>query len=95
MLFVFEQPGRFTFWMFEMQFPLDLVWISAGCAVVDLTQNAPPPQPGQSPGDLPRYQPAEPVQYVLEVNAGVIESAGIAVGDPVAFEGDLAGVYGC
>jgi uncharacterized protein len=95
MLFVFENPGVYTFWMIEMQFPLDFVWIGADCAVVDLTEDAPPPQPGQSPGDLPRYRPAASVQYVLEINAGEIESAGIVAGDAVAFRGELAGNYGC
>jgi uncharacterized protein len=93
MLFVYEQPGIYAFWMIDMQFPLDFVWIGAGCAVVDLTPNVPPPQPGQSPGDLPRYRPAEPVRYVLEINAGDIALAGIRVGDAVVFEEVPAG--GC
>ena len=95
MLFVFEEPGIYTFWMIEMQFPLDFVWISADCTVAELTKDVPPQQPGQSPGDLPRYRPAAPVQYVLEINAGEIEAAGVSAGDAVVFEGDLAGKYGC
>ena len=95
MLFVFDEPGIHSFWMIEMRFPLDFVWIGADCTVVDLTEDVPPPQPGQSPGDMPRYRPAAPVRYVLEINAGEIESAGIAAGDAVTFEGDLAGNYGC
>ncbi len=95
MLFVFEEPGVYPFWMIEMQFPLDFVWIGADCTVVDLTENVPLPQAGENPGDLPRYRPAAPVQYVLEINAGEIESAGIDAGDAVAFGGDLVGNYGC
>jgi hypothetical protein len=95
MLFVFEQPGTYTFWMIEMQFPLDFVWIGADCTVLDLMENVPPQQPGQSPDDLPRYRPAAPAQYVLEINAGEIQTAGISTGGGVAFEGDLAGLYGC
>jgi uncharacterized protein len=93
MIFVYEQPGIYAFWMIDMQFPLDFVWIGAGCAVVDVTPNVPPPQPGQSPGDLPRYRPTEPVRYVLEINAGDIALAGIQVGDAVVFEEVPAG--GC
>jgi uncharacterized membrane protein (UPF0127 family) len=95
MLFVFEEPGIYPFWMIEMQFPLDFVWIGSGCTVVDLTENVPSPQPGEDSGDLPRYRPAAEVQYVLEINAGEIESAGISTGDAVVFKGDLAGNYGC
>ena len=95
MLFVYTQEGRHSFWMIDMNFPLDLVWISAQCTVIEITSNVPPPAPGQTSAELPRYVPETPVQYVLEVNAGDMESAGIQVGDPVAFTGSLTGLYGC
>jgi len=86
MLFVHNDERQRTFWMRGMRFPLDFVWISAGRRVVDLTENVPPPAPGTADADLPTYHPDVPVQYVLEVNAGVVAEAGIAVGDAVAFE---------
>lgn len=95
MLFVFDSEGVFHFWMREMQIPLDFVWISSGCTAADLTADVPPPEPDTSPQDLPRYQPSMPVQYVLEINAGVIASEGISEGDPVVFGGTLEGEYGC
>ena len=70
MLFVFENEAKWTFWMKEMLFPLDMLWIDAGCTVVDITENAPKPEPGQTLGDLPRFFPKTLAQYVLEVNAG-------------------------
>ena len=42
MLFIFENEGTFSFWMKEMHFPLDIVWIGADCTVVDVTLGAPP-----------------------------------------------------
>ena len=95
MLFVYQQESRYRFWMREMRFPLDIVWIGAGCAVVDLTLDAPPPETGQTLEQLPRFSPGDPVQYVLEINAGESASGGIGIGDPVEFAGDLAGRYGC
>jgi uncharacterized membrane protein (UPF0127 family) len=95
MLFIFGTEDLYSFWMKDMRFPLDLVWISAECAVVDITEDAPPPAPGQTTADLPTYRPSEPAQYVLEINAGEAESAGIRPGDPVEFAGSLAGTYGC
>jgi uncharacterized membrane protein (UPF0127 family) len=95
MLFIFETADQYSFWMKDMRFPLDLVWLSADCVVVDITKGAPPPEPGQGLADLPTYRPAEPAQYVLEINAGEAESAGIRIGDPVEFGEGLAGVYGC
>ena len=34
MLFVFEQAGSYAFWMKDMRFPLDMVWIDAQCLQV-------------------------------------------------------------
>lgn len=42
MLFVFAQPAQHQFWMKDMKFPLDFVWINQG-QVVDLAQNIPAP----------------------------------------------------
>ena len=95
MLFVFRQPGRYSFWMRNMHFPLDMLWIDAECTVVDVSLNAPPPEPGQAMDRLPLYTPAVPVQYVLEVNAGEAAAKGITEGASVEFAGSLDGRFGC
>ncbi|MSQ07049.1 MAG: DUF192 domain-containing protein [Dehalococcoidia bacterium] len=95
MLFIFEKEGAYGFWMKEMQFPLDLVWISSQCAVVDVTLGAPPPAPGQPQSELPIYTPKAPVLYVLEINAGEAAPTGIAPGKRLALTGSLVGQYGC
>jgi uncharacterized protein len=87
MLFIFGSESRHSFWMKDMRFPLDMVWISAEYAVVDITEDVPPPDPGQTTSDLPTYMPAEPAQYVLEINAGEAGSADIRIGDMVEFGG--------
>ncbi len=95
MLFVFENEAKWTFWMKEMLFPLDMLWIDAGCTVVDITENALKPEPGQALQDLPRYFPKTLAQYVLEVNSGTAEQTGISVGDQITFAGSLDGRFGC
>ncbi len=95
MLFIYEQQSRFRFWMRNMHFPLDMVWIGSDCTVADVTLNAPAPDPGQTLNQLPRYSPASPALYVLEINAGEAPAKGIEAGVEVAFTGDLAGRYGC
>lgn len=95
MLFVFDFESRVAFWMPEMHFPLDFVWIASDCLVADITQDVPPPLPETELSDLPRYQPSVPVRFVLEINAGEVAAAGIARGDPVGFAGSLEGLYGC
>lgn len=74
MLFVFQDnaPG---FWMKDMKFPLDFIWINAGGEIVEILPNI-------DPSTYPQvYEPLEPVKYVLEVNAGAAEANGLAVGD--------------
>ena len=93
MLFIFESEGLHSFCMEDMRFPLDFVWISARCTVAAITPNVPPPAPGKV--NLPTYSPATPVQYVLEINSGEAESAGISLGGPVKYNGGLARRYGC
>ena len=94
MLFVWNQESRRSFWMPDMNFPLDLVWLNGDCAVVQITAAAPPQAPGQSRADLPRYT-VDGVQYVLEINAGEAAQHGIKVGDRAKFQGGLAVEYGC
>ncbi len=93
MLFVYDSPKGVVFWMKNMHFPLDILWIGADCTLVDFSRNVPPPAPGTENSDLERYRPGADIQYVLEVNAGA--AAGMQVGNPVDFGGAIAGEYGC
>jgi uncharacterized membrane protein (UPF0127 family) len=73
-------PSPTPFWMKDMKFNLDFIWIAGG-KVVGLTPNALAPK---SPSDqLPLYLPPEPVSQVLEVNAGWAENNKIKTGDEV------------
>jgi uncharacterized protein len=82
MLFVYDHPERYGFWMKGMRFPLDFIWIN-GNKVADLSLNI--PQPADDAAQPVSLAPAVPADKVLEVNAGVIESLGIRVGDLVQF----------
>lgn len=85
MLFVFEPAVASAFWMKEMLFPLDFVWIGKDCKVVDVTLNAPAPAPGTPDSSLPIYEIEAMAGYTLEINAGEVEALGIQVGDGVVF----------
>lgn len=85
MLFVYQDPVVPGFWMRQMRFALDFVWIGQNCEVVDVTPNVPPPGARTSESELTLYHPAAPVLYNLEVNAGTAERHGIEVGDAVRF----------
>ncbi len=80
MLFLFTTPSRYGFWMKDMLFSLDMIWISADWHVVDITPNL-------SPATYPQvYFPKQNVEYVLEVPAGFAQAHGIVVGASASFK---------
>lgn len=85
MLFVFPTPGVHAFWMKDMRFPLDFVWVRDG-KIVDLTEQVSPPSPGTPDDKLLIYEPKEPIDAVLEVNAGVVNNLGITEGMQVSWK---------
>ncbi len=79
MLFIFPSPGQFGFWMKDMTFPLDFVWIGAHKKVVSV-------MPGISPATYPSvFYPPSPVLYVLELDSGGAKQWGIATGTKLVF----------
>lgn len=82
MLFVFAKPGSHTFWMKDMKFSLDFIWISNG-KIIGITKNAPAPSAQTKVEALPRYNPPLPIDKVLEVNAGWADRNKIKIGDSI------------
>lgn len=78
MLFVFEEDDRYSIWMKDMHFPLDILWISADGVIVDIEENV-------APETYPEvFEPEVPVRYVLEMPAGFVEAYNIVLGDHVS-----------
>ena len=85
MLFVFEtQNASPVFWMKDMFIPIDIIWINDG-KIVKIDVNIQPPKEGTPDKDLSTYTPGQPIDYVLEVNAGFSDKNGIKVSDEVQF----------
>jgi hypothetical protein len=79
MLFIFPTATSPSFWMKDMQYSLDIIWIGSDKKVVDITANL-------TPSTFPKsFSPKNPAQYVLEVNAGFVEKNVIQIGSPVSF----------
>lgn len=67
-----------SFWMYEMRFPIDIIWIDNG-VIVGIENEAPIP----SGEDIPTFASPTEVTNVLEVNAGFAKRQGFEVGDKV------------
>src|SRR3989344_1054490 len=77
MYFIFDHPGMYPFWMKEMNFPIDIIWIGEHMSVVDITKSA-------SPSSFPQtFVSSVSALYVLEVQAGFAERYGVKIGDQV------------
>lgn len=81
MLFIFPVADIYRFWMPDMHFPLDIIWIHDG-EVVDISRNV---SNDFDPENLRFYSPHTKSERVLEVNAGFAEKHGIEIGNPVVF----------
>jgi len=82
MLFVFSKSARHLFWMKDMLFNLDFVWIEGG-HVIDLTENVSAPSSGSLPALV---RPARNASMVLELRAGSVALYNLTIGDSVSFE---------
>jgi uncharacterized membrane protein (UPF0127 family) len=84
MLFVYDEPGFFTFWMKRMRFDIDIVWIRDG-RVVGIAAFV--PYPRENPDTPATVRAPELVDTVLEVPAGYSRAHGWRRGDTVALSG--------
>lgn len=75
MLFVFDEPGYYGFWMKDMLFSIDIIWINEDGIVVDMREKI-------SPSSYPTvFTNQKPAYFVLEFPAGWIRNHGVNIGD--------------
>jgi len=81
MLFEYPTPRFPGFWMKDMRFDIDIVWIR-DARIVDIAHRVP-----HSPlGPGPTIRPRELVDSVLEVPAGYAEAHGFRIGDRASID---------
>ncbi len=80
MFFVFPTSGNYGFWMKDMTFPIDIIWVNSQMQVVHV-------EPSLTPATYPTvFYPDADSLYVLEVPAGTVSRLNITVGDTVQFD---------
>ncbi len=78
MLFVFEQPSLYGFWMKDMNFDIDMIFADSSGRIVTIARDATAASYKQNPPQV--FYPSAPILYVLEVPAGFAESHNIEEG---------------
>ena len=75
MLFIFPKEGTYGFWMKDMRFPVDILWLSNDGTVIYIQEKV-------SPDTYPHvFTPGKKARYVLELPAGYSTEHHILVGD--------------
>lgn len=84
MLFTFPTSDYPAFWMKNMNFPLDIIFINND-TIVTIKNNIQPAPKGALNQNIPTVTSTAPANKVLELNAGTAKKNGFKVGDKVTF----------
>ena len=78
MLFIFPDEKMHSFYMKNTEIPLDIIFLKADMTIASFQENA-------QPMDETGLTSQVPIQYVLEVNAGLAEKWLLEVGDKITY----------
>lgn len=81
MLFIFDENGRYPFWMKNTLIYLDIIWIDENKEIVFITEKA---EPCENEVCF-SYDPGVDSRYVFEINGGRADEIGLGVGDRIEF----------
>ena len=80
LLFIFERPAIQGFWMKDMRFPIDIIFLDEGLRVINVYE-------GVAPSTFPTlFYPLTLAQYVLEINSGEASRLGIDIGSQMILD---------
>lgn len=79
MLFVFEESAYHSFYMKNTRFSIDIIFINDQLRIASFKERA-------KPMDENGLSSQVPVQYVLEVNAGLAEQWQLEIGDRISYQ---------
>ncbi|MBF0489452.1 MAG: DUF192 domain-containing protein [Candidatus Omnitrophica bacterium] len=82
MLFVFESEDIQRFWMKDMKFAIDMLWIDASNRIVSIASSVAPCQ--KDPCEV--YASSQKALYVLEIPAGFSLKNNLRMGDVFQFK---------
>lgn len=82
MLFIFEYSGEHLFWMKNMKFPIDMIFVDHELKIVHIEEKVPPCT--QESCDV--YGPKQDIKYVVEVISGFANMHDIKEGQKIFFK---------
>ena len=79
MLFIFKEEQMHSFYMKNTEFALDIIYIKSDLTIASFQENAEPYNENGLSSQVP-------IQYVLEVNAGLAQKWLLEVGDKIQYQ---------
>lgn len=79
MVFFFDTPQLLSFWMKNVNFAIDIVWLSEDGRIVHLEREVPP----CAKEPCPHYAPMQKAQTVVELHRGTIAGERLKLGDTI------------
>jgi len=80
MYFPFDQKDYYSFWMKDMKFPIDILYIDNG-KIVAIFKNVKNPKSQNE--ELKIYKPEQLASSVLEISAGLSDKYNFQIGDTI------------
>jgi uncharacterized membrane protein (UPF0127 family) len=80
MLFVFSRTGKHKIWMYNMRFPIDVLWLDVDYKIVDMEKQL---KPCSSIPECKESCPRAPAKYIIELNSGEIKRAKVNINSKV------------
>ncbi len=71
MIFIFEKPDYYGFWMKDMFYPIDIVFLDSDMKVISYIDSVEPTSYPET------FYPEKPAKYVIEMNSGERKISGL------------------
>ena len=84
MLFIFEKPDTYLFWMKNMKMSIDIIFLDEDKNIVYIAENA-PPCTDNNDNNCERYGPNIPALYVVETIPNFATKHNLKIGDNINF----------
>jgi len=82
MLFIFEHPSEYSFWMKNMQISIDMIFLNENKEIVTIHENVTP----CITEECELYLPTSPIIYVIETKAGFSDTHNLEPGQKVTLD---------
>jgi len=85
MLFAWPSAGTYSFWMYQTNSSLDIIWIDANATSGTIVYEALQAPPCYNSASCAVYTPTSAANYALEARGGFAQSNGLEVGSILTF----------